>query len=93
MLITAVRFSGTPRDGFLTYASVVFDGCFVVNNLKLVKSKSKPGEIMVCMPSRQKENGDYSDIAHPITPEFRAYVSQYIVSAFHERDAAEAKSS
>ena len=85
MLITAVRFSGTARDGFLSYASVVFDECFVVNNLKLVKSKTKPGEVMVCMPSRQKDNGDYSDIAHPITQEFRAYVQQYLVQAWNER--------
>ena len=85
MTITAVRFHGTPRNEFLGYASVVFDDCFVVNNLKLVRSKSRSGEVMVCMPSRKKDNGDHSDVAHPITPAFRAYVQDHVCQAWREQ--------
>lgn len=90
MTITAVRFHGTPRNEFITYASVIFDDCFVVNNVKLVRSKAKPGTIMVCMPSRQKESGDYTDVAHPITPKFREYIQDYVTHAWDSQSVVAA---
>lgn len=86
MTITTVRFHGTPRNEFVSYVAVVFDDVFVINNMKLVKSKRNPNELMLCMPSRQKDNGDYADIAHPITQPFREYLQGHVINAWNQRD-------
>ncbi|MEK6650442.1 MAG: SpoVG family protein [Bacteroidota bacterium] len=88
MTITSVRFNGNPSSDFLSFVSVVFDDAFVIRNIRLVKSKFKPGEIMLCMPSRTLANGDYENIAHPITVEFRAYMESYIIQAWNDQRTA-----
>jgi stage V sporulation protein G len=38
--------------------------------------------LMVCMPSRKKNDGTFKDIAHPITNEFRHELEQVVLQAF-----------
>ncbi len=51
MKITDVRIVGTRKDGTLkAFASVCFDGCFVVNDFKIIEANEKT---FVCMPSKK----------------------------------------
>lgn len=59
--------------------SVTFDSQLVIHDIKLVR---KGDELLLVMPSRKLENGEYKDIVHPITSEFRQAISEQIVR-FH----------
>lgn len=82
MTITEVRFYGYSHNAFITYVSIVLDNSIVINSLKLVKSIQRPGTLMLCMPSRKKDDGSYAYIAHPITAWVREYMQDHIINAW-----------
>ena len=69
MQITEIRIRKVTAEGKLkAYVTVTFDNCFVVHNVKIIEGKTG---LFIAMPSRKTSNGDYKDVAHPISPEFR----------------------
>lgn len=87
MRITHVEFSGTPKDGFLTYVSVELDGVFVVKNMKIVK-RMVDNQLLLLMPTRTKADGTYVDVAHPVTSDFRRALEDRVLSEFRRVKAA-----
>lgn len=80
MEITDIRIRRVTTEGKLkAYVTVTFDDCFVVHNVKIIEGKTS---VFIAMPSRKTRNGEYKDIAHPITPEFRARLQERILEAF-----------
>ena len=80
MTISDVQIRKTIAEGKLkAYATVTFDDCFVLHNVKLIEGEKG---IFVAMPSRRTKTGAYKDIAHPITPEFRSALEEKILSAY-----------
>jgi len=80
MEITDVQIRKTVAEGKLkAYATVTFDDCFVLHNVKLIEGEKG---IFVAMPSRRTKTGMYKDIAHPITAEFRSVLQEKILSAY-----------
>ena len=80
MTITDVQIRKTIAEGKLkAYATVTFDDCFVLHNVKLIEGGKG---VFVAMPSRRTKTGAYKDIAHPITPEFRSVLQEKILSAY-----------
>ena len=84
--ITDIRFVGTPQKEFLCYASVVFNNCFVVTGMKLVKRSDDPTP-KVFMPSRKMTDGKYKDVAHPITADFRTALVKAVIDKYEEKKA------
>ena len=82
MKITEVRVFPKNEEKLKTYAAVTFDDCFVVHNLRIVKGEKG---LMVCMPSRKKNDGTFKDIAHPITNEFRGEMEKLVLNAYEEK--------
>ncbi len=81
MQVTEVRIRKTDGMGSLkAYVTVTFDNCFVVHNVKVLELKD--GSFLIGMPSRKTANGEYKDVAHPITPEFRAELQEVIISEY-----------
>lgn len=68
-------------------ASVVIDGMFVVHELKVVEGVNG---LFVAMPSRKGTNGEYTDIAHPITGEGRELVQGAVMEAFQRSELQDA---
>ena len=69
MEITEVKVTKVQRENSKTrgYASVVIDGCFRVNDIKIL---SGDNGLFIGMPS--KKRGDINrDIAHPLNQETR----------------------
>ena len=63
MEITSVKITVVPdEDRLKAYASVVFDNCFVVHDLKIINTENK---VFVAMPSR-KHKDSFRDVAHPL---------------------------
>ncbi len=80
MTISDVQIRKTIAEGKLkAYATVTFDECFVLHNVKLIEGEKG---VFIAMPSRRTKTGAYKDIAHPITPEFRSALQEKILSAY-----------
>ena len=80
MEITDIRIRRVTTEGKLkAYVTVTFDNCFVVHNVKIIEGKAS---VFIAMPSRKTRNGEYKDIAHPITPEFRSQLQERILEAY-----------
>lgn len=81
MQITELRIRKVEDEGKLkAYVTVTFDDCFVVHNVKIIEGKSG---FFIAMPSRRTANGEYKDIAHPISPEFRNELQEKIVAEYN----------
>ena len=77
MQITEIRIRKLPAEGKLkAYVTVTFDNCFVIHNVKIIEGRTG---LFIAMPSRKTRTGDYKDVAHPITPEFRNELQNKII--------------
>lgn len=90
MNITEVRIFPKTEEKLKAYAAITFDNVFVVHNLRIVKGEKG---LMVCMPSRKKNDGTFKDIAHPITNEFRAELEKVVLAAYDKKLAEDAQAS
>ncbi len=84
MDITDIRIRRVNGEGKLkAYVTITFDECFVIHNVKVIEGKTG---VFIAMPSRKTKTGEYKDIAHPISPGFRARMQDAIVEAFERGD-------
>lgn len=60
-------------------ASVTFDECFVVHDIKVIEGNEG---YFIAMPSRKTTDGTYKDVAHPIKTETREELIKVILDAF-----------
>ena len=80
MEVTEVRIRKVDAEGKLkAYVTVTFDNCFVVHNVKIIEGKSG---LFIAMPSRKTANGEFKDVAHPISPEFRSSLQSKILGEY-----------
>jgi len=79
--ITDVRLRRMTADGRMkAVASVTLDGEFVVHDVKVVEGLKG---LFVAMPSRKTSEGEYRDVAHPITSEARDRIQRAVLEVFH----------
>lgn len=60
-------------------ASITIDDSFAVHDIKIIETQE---ELFVAMPSRRTPNGDYKDIAHPITAEAREIIHKAVLNEY-----------
>ncbi len=63
-------------------ASITFDGCFVIHDVKVIERKDKP--LLVVMPETRRKNGTKSDVAHPINQETRDMITSEVLKKYDE---------
>ena len=81
MQITGLRIRKVEGEGKLrAYVTVTFDDCFVVHNVKIIEGKNG---LFIAMPSRKTANGEYKDVAHPISPDFRNSLQDKILEEYN----------
>ena len=93
MKVTEVRISPAKGGKVRAFASVVFDDCFIVNDLRVVEGRE--GQVFVTMPARKTRNGQMRDIAHPLNAETREGIETLVLEEYEsavknlmvERDA------
>lgn len=61
------------------YATIIFDGCFVVRDLKVIQGTSG---LFVAMPSKKTKDGSYRDTAHPLNNETRDMIEQAVLGEY-----------
>ncbi len=83
MKITDVRVRIVKKDDskLKAVASVTFDDCFVVHDIKVIEGSEG---YFIAMPSRKTNDGEYKDIAHPINTETREDLINKILAAFEQ---------
>lgn len=82
MDISEVRVRKVNQAGKLkAYVTVTFDNQFVVHNIKVIEGRD--GDF-IAMPSRQLANGEFKDVAHPISSEFREYLQRVVMEAYQK---------
>ncbi len=86
MKITDVRVRVVKKDDskLKAVASVTFDDCFVVHDIKVIEGTEG---YFIAMPSRKTNDGEYKDIAHPIKTEMREELIAVVLNAFEEEKA------
>jgi stage V sporulation protein G len=78
--ISEVRVRKVNQVGKLkAYVTVTFDNEFVVHNIKIIEGKE--GDF-IAMPSRQLANGEFKDVAHPISSDFRDHLQKVVMEAY-----------
>ena len=81
MQITDVRIRKVEAEGKLkAYVTITFDDCFVVHNVKIIEGTSG---LFIAMPSRKTANGEYKDVAHPLSPDFRNAIQSKILDEYN----------
>lgn len=92
MKITSIRIkkNNNKDSNTLGIASIEFNNCFIVHDIRLVQLKDKR---IISFPNKKVKkysvSGDsyneifeYSDIAHPSTKEFREYIQQELFKIY-----------
>ena len=82
MQITEVRIRMIDTEGKMrAVASVTFDGCFVVHDIKIIDGQEGP---FVAMPSRKIGDGEFRDVAHPIQQFMRDMIREAVFKAYDD---------
>jgi stage V sporulation protein G len=81
MNITDIRIRKVGDESKLkAVASITFDGEFVVHDIKVIEGQNG---MFIAMPSKKMGEGDFRDIAHPLTQEVRARLRDAVLDAYN----------
>lgn len=82
MNITDVRVRKINQEGRMkAIVSVTFDDAFVVHDVKVVDGQNG---LFVAMPSRKTAEGEFRDIAHPISSTAREKIQSAVLQKYQE---------
>ncbi len=82
MNITDVRVRKVEAENRLkAVVSITIDNEFVVHDIKVIENENG---LFIAMPSRRSADGQFRDVAHPITPETRNALQQLILQKYKE---------
>ena len=83
MEITEVKVFPAKEMGsrLKAYATVVFDNCFIIRDLKVIEGDKG---LFVSMPSRRRKDGTFRDIVHPLNSEMRQMMEDAIIAEYNK---------
>ena len=82
MQVTDIRVRKVNSVGKMkAVVSVTFDECFVVHDIKVIEGKER---LFIAMPSRKTAEGEFKDVAHPISSELRDELQSLILAKYEE---------
>lgn len=86
MVITDVRIRKLHSEGRMkAIVSITFDDAFAVHDIKVVEGDKG---LFVAMPSKRMPDGEYKDIAHPISSDIREMVQSAVLKEYEAALAA-----
>src|SRR5215210_5484011 len=80
MEITEVKVFPIQEEKLKAFVSIVFDQCFMVNDIKIIQGREG---LFISMPSRKKKNGEFKDVAHPLNNETRRMIEDKVLKEYH----------
>jgi stage V sporulation protein G len=63
------------------FASIVFDNCFIVSDIKIIETTNSA---FLSMPSKRSKNGKFRDVAHPLNMETRKMIEEKVFEAYEK---------
>ena len=82
MNITDIRLRRINKDGKMrAIVSITIDGEFVIHDIRVIEGSNG---FFVAMPSRRSNDGEFRDIAHPISQECRNRLQELILEKYKE---------
>jgi stage V sporulation protein G len=82
MNITDVRIRKMTKEGNMkAVASITLDNEFAIHDIKIIEGEKG---LFIAMPSRKTPEGEYRDIAHPISHESREVLQKAILEAYEK---------
>jgi len=81
MKITEVKVYPANEGKLKAYATMVFDECFIVRDMKIIQSDKG---LFVSMPSRRKKDGSFKDIVHPLNADTRKMIEDRIIEEYNK---------
>lgn len=79
MEITEVKVFPVSEEKLKAFVSIVFDHCFMVNDIKIIQGRQG---LFISMPSRRKKNGEFKDVAHPLNNDTRRMIEGQVLSEY-----------
>lgn len=80
MEVTEVRVFPVQEERLKAYATITFDHCFVVRDLKVIYGNNG---LFVAMPSKKRKDGTYRDTAHPLNNETRQMIETIVLEEYN----------
>ncbi|MBS4023602.1 MAG: septation regulator SpoVG, partial [Dethiobacter sp.] len=79
MRVTDVRIRKMNNDGKMkAIVSITLNEQFVVHDVRVIEGNNG---LFVAMPSKRTPDGEFKDIAHPITSETREIIQSAVLTA------------
>ena len=69
------------KDLVKGYADIVFDDCFLVHDIKVIKGPTRLG---ILFPTKKLSDGTYWDIAFPANTETRRMIEEAILAEYEK---------
>ncbi|HOJ71225.1 MAG TPA: septation regulator SpoVG [Syntrophorhabdaceae bacterium] len=88
MEITDIKIFPVNEKRVKAYASIVFDDCFIIRDLKIIHGENK---LFVAMPSKKMKDGSYRDTVHPLNNETRQKIEANVLEAYEKELSKAAK--
>lgn len=87
MEITDVRLRKVNREGRMrAIASITIDSEFVIHDIRVIDGNNG---MFVAMPSKRTPDGEFRDIAHPISPLSREKIEAAVLEEYRRADDIE----
>jgi stage V sporulation protein G len=84
MKVTNVRVKKIENKNRLkAVATITFDECFVIHELRLIEGKNG---LFVAMPSKKSSQGEFRDVCHPINKELREEIEASVIDAYNNSE-------
>jgi stage V sporulation protein G len=90
MEVTEVRVFPVEEERLKAYATITFDSCFLVRDLKVILGNKG---LFVAMPSKKRKDGTYQDTAHPLNQPTRQMIEDQVLGEYFRIRESEKKAS
>lgn len=81
MKITEVRVFPVSEERLKGYATIIFDDCFIVRDLKIIHGNTG---LFVAMPSKKRKDGTFKDTAHPLNNSTRRMIEERVLDEYRK---------
>ena len=82
MQITDVRVRRIAKEGKMkAIVSITLDDEFVIHDIKVIEGDKG---LFIAMPSKKAKDGEYKDIAHPISSQSRDRIQKIILDQYEK---------
>jgi len=81
MNITEVRVLPVGEERLKGYATIIFDDCFIIRDIKIISGNRG---LFVAMPSKKQKDGSFKDTAHPLNNSTRRMIVKKVLDEYRQ---------